>query len=207
MRITIGNIKGGVAKTTTSIYLALALARTGDSVLLVDADPEQSSALMWSELATDEWPENCSVVAISTRDMGKRAKTLAENFDHLIIDTSPKNPLLLRQALSITDDFIVPVAPQPMEIREVQTALQVAEEVGIVHQVEPSILLVKVRKGTNAAIEVRKLLNEMELPILKGQTHLSEKYSLSYGNIPIFTDEYDEILQELSIKNIARTTV
>ena len=39
LRLTVGNLKGGVARSTTSIMLALALVqRTGHRVLLVYAD-------------------------------------------------------------------------------------------------------------------------------------------------------------------------
>src|SRR3954470_6073379 len=38
LTITVGNLKGGVSKTTTAVFLALLLGLKGDSVLLVDCD-------------------------------------------------------------------------------------------------------------------------------------------------------------------------
>ena len=47
MRIVVGTLKGGVAKTTTSMYLAAGLAADGSQVLLVDADPQAKTATDW----------------------------------------------------------------------------------------------------------------------------------------------------------------
>src|SRR5579863_5591273 len=45
VNIVVSNVKGGVGKTTTSVYLAAAAASRGrETVVLVDADPQGSSA-------------------------------------------------------------------------------------------------------------------------------------------------------------------
>ena len=45
MNLVVSNVKGGVGKTTTAVYLAAAAARRSrDPVVLVDADPLGATA-------------------------------------------------------------------------------------------------------------------------------------------------------------------
>ncbi|WP_322755991.1 ParA family protein [Frankia sp. Cas3] len=119
MRIVVGNLKGGVAKTTTAVYLALGLARTG-RVLLVDADGTNASAVDWSANAED-WPATVVVVPWAVPDLGRRVAAVAGDYDHIVIDTGPERGDLLRQALMVTDDLLVPVAPSRGAVNERRT--------------------------------------------------------------------------------------
>jgi len=116
MKLCIGNLKGGTGKTMTSVHLALGLARSGRT-LLVDADPEQPQSYEWSETAAD-WPSNrCVVVAMASRDLARRVAPMMADYAHVVFDVGPKNPALLRQAMSLSDDLVVPVAPSTGELR------------------------------------------------------------------------------------------
>lgn len=197
MRITVGNIKGGVAKTTTAVFLALELAKEGDRVLLVDADPEQVSAFSWSEDAGEAWPDNCHVITYDTHNLYKRIAPMLDNYDHLVIDTSPKNPVLLRQALLLSDKLIIPISPSPMEMRELQPTLELAEEVGITSPVGTHILLVKTIRGTRSKREARQALKDNNLPLMEAEVHQKEFYKLAFGTVPDETEEYSAVLTEL----------
>ena len=203
MRITVGSMKGGVAKTTTAVYLALGLAKhpRHGRVLLVDADPEQSSAYQWSVLAGEAWPAAVTVIPWATRDLGRRVREVADDYSHVVLDTGPKNPALLRQALSVSDRFVIPVSPRPLDLAELPATLDVAAEVENTHPLRTIVLLVQVRAGTRSAAETRALLSDdLQFPVFRAQIGLRESYSLAHGTVPDSLAEYDYVLQEMGVQ-------
>lgn len=205
MRVTIGSLKGGVSKTTTSVHLAIGLAETGRT-LLVDADPHQSSALRWSELAED-WPhETLSVVAwAEAKTLVRRVKAVAEQFDHIVIDTGPKNPALLRAAITATGTVVVPTSPGALDVAEVGPTWDVCIEADALTPVYSSVLLTSVRLGTKSATEVREVLTSPPLnyPVLTTVIPLREHYRQSFGSVP-HLGAYADLLTELQNDEQAR---
>src|SRR4051794_37594106 len=183
MRICVGNLKGGVGKTMTAVHTALGLSRTGRT-LLVDADPEQPQSYEWSVTAED-WPvEQLSVVPIATRDLAKRIAPMMGDYHHVIFDVGPKNPALLRQAMMLSDDLLIPVAPSTGELRELPKSFDLAAEIDLVRPLRAAVLLVQVRSGTRSGAEARAVLTEMGIPVLTSEVRFLERYRLAFGSVP-----------------------
>jgi len=194
--LTLGNRKGGVGKSTSAVYLATGLARLGRT-LIVDADA-QGSILSWSEDAGETFP--AGVVQWSTRDLAKRVKDVAGDYAHIVIDTgraATEDDPVLRQALLVADELIVPFAPSLMDVRELGRVLQLVEELQSVHEVRPHLLLTKVRANTSSARDARQGLLGQGLPLLDAQISLREAYAHVWGRTIDDLREYEPVLHEL----------
>lgn len=197
MRVTFGNLKGGVGKSTSSVYTALGLAANGGRVLLVDADATNRTCLKWSSLAED-WPASVTVVSWEVPDLARRVQAVADDYTDLVIDTGPQRPAILRQALMVTDDLVVTVAPSPVELEQLPDTFALAAEVDAISPTFAQVLFVKVRRGTRSAIEAREFLVERDLPVMAAEVHLLESYPLAYGTVPADLAEYQAVVGELA---------
>lgn len=194
MRITVGNLKGGVAKTTTSVHLAAGLARTGRT-LLVDADPQAASALDWSTVAGEDFP--ATVIPWAGPDLARRIRDVSGDYAHIVVDTGGENDEILGQALMVTDELLVPVAPSLIELRRLPATFQLAAKVDAISPITARVLLCKVRTNTRSATEARELLESLDLPVMATQIGLREQYMTAFGTAPADLGEYADVLAEL----------
>jgi chromosome partitioning protein len=197
VRITYGNLKGGVGKSTSSVLTSLVLAAEGGRVLLVDADATNRTCLKWSSLAED-WPSAVTVAPWEVPDLARRVQAVEADYDHIVIDTGPQKPAILRQALMVTDDLVVTVAPSPVELEQLPDTFALAAEVDAISPTFAQVLFVKVRRGTRSSIEARSYLTEHDLPVMAAEVHLLEAYSLAYGTVPADLGEYEMMVKELA---------
>jgi len=197
MRVTFGNLKGGVGKSTSSIYTALELAREGRRVLLVDADATNRTCLKWSSMAAD-WPADVVVNSWEVPDLARRVQAVQGDYDATVIDTGPQKPAILRQALMVTDDLIVTVAPSPVELEQLPDTFDLAAEVDALSPTYVRVLFVKVRRGTRSAAEARRYLIWRSLPVMASEIHLLEAYPLAYGSVPADLAEYEAVVKKLA---------
>jgi chromosome partitioning protein len=119
--IAFANQKGGVAKTTTTLNLAVAFVEKGFRVLCVDMDP-QGNLTMSQGIDPD---------SLETSMYEKGLRAVAEDYDFVCIDTPPSLGLLTINALTAADKVIVPVQCEYLSMRgliQLQNTLQMIRE-------------------------------------------------------------------------------
>lgn len=165
MIIAFLNQKGGVGKTTLAVHIAEALARSGKSVLLVDADP-QGSALDWSE----NRPENPSfpVIGLPKSNLHKELPALAKNYDAVLIDGPPRVNEIARAAIMASDIVLIPVQPSPYDVWAAKEIVDLLQEASAFKENIKSAFVIN-RKITNTAIgrDVGEALAGYEVKVLK----------------------------------------
>jgi chromosome partitioning protein len=159
------NQKGGVGKTTLSVNIAAALARTGQRVLLIDADP-QGSALDWA--AAREGDPLFAVVGLPKPSIHKELSVVGEGYDHIVIDGPPRVTDLARSAIMASDVVLVPVQPSPYDIWAADEVVKLIQEASVFKENIKSFFVIN-RKIANTAIgrDVREALEAYNLPTLE----------------------------------------
>ncbi len=158
--IALLNQKGGVGKTTLSVHLATALAKTG-KVLLIDADP-QHSALDWS--AQREAASTFNVIGLPKPTLHRDIATLGAPYDWIIIDGPPRVNELARSAIAASDLVIVPVQPSPYDVWAAKDIVDIIRECEISRpQVLSRFLINRLVPNTTLAGEITDALSEFDV--------------------------------------------
>jgi chromosome partitioning protein len=197
VRLALVNLKGGSAKTTSSLFLAHELAKRGKT-LLIDADP-QGSALSWSEQVSSRGQElPFDVISLPTKDIHKRLKTLGEAYEHVVIDSPPGHIEIVQSALLSADIALIPLSPSLMEIDRMRPALEV---IASVENFKPDLvvhmLFNRVQRNTNSYKMAREYFDKVGFPVLDTVVPRREAYNVAFGARPINTPEYEDVLHEL----------
>src|SRR5438132_2969689 len=103
MNVVVANVKGGVGKTTTAVYLsAAAVARGYDPVLLIDADRQASSA---------EWLEERPIEGVTVVEAPSErtlTRSMTRHDGTAIVDTPPGDERLVQAAINSADAVLIP---------------------------------------------------------------------------------------------------
>lgn len=115
--VTICSPKGGSGKTTLAIHLAAALARRGEPVRVLDADP-QRSALDWAEMQDDP------IVPLSATSARTLQSDVESSSGWVIVDTPGVLDATVLKTLDLADLVLIPVQPSGLDVWAVQPLVE-----------------------------------------------------------------------------------
>ncbi|KAB5500649.1 AAA family ATPase [Serratia sp. RJAL6] len=108
MITVVGGNKGGSSKTTTATNLAVALAMVhGKDVVLVDSDIQRSASRWHAEREASGLAPAITLIE-KTGNISQTLRSLAEKYDHVIVDVAGRNSRELITACTVADMLIAP---------------------------------------------------------------------------------------------------
>jgi chromosome partitioning protein len=155
MNIVVSNVKGGVGKTTTAVYLAAVAGRRGRGpVVLVDADPQGSTA-EWYDADPLEGVE--LVEGPSVRTVGK---AMNQQDGIVVVDTPPGEGTVVQAALGRADAVVIPTRAGGVEPNRVMATLAMTPR-----NVPAGVVVCSARLGTNDLDATIDWWTELNVPV------------------------------------------
>ncbi|KFI89595.1 chromosome partitioning ATPase [Bifidobacterium saguini DSM 23967] len=197
MIITIANAKGGVAKTTSAMYLAAAYGlRYEKEVHVLDADV-QGSASLWADLA-EQNGEDLGMVRVDAANastLKRLRRTLDQETDDglWIVDAPPQGPVL-ETAVKVADFVVVPTSPSPLDLQQAWATMS-----DIPEGKPAAVLVTRAERRTNAYRQTIIGLDEAGTPRFEEEHMISKRQELvnALGRKPSRLYEYPTVLDEI----------
>lgn len=195
MIVTVANAKGGVAKTTTAVYLCAAHGLVVDDpedALLLDADV-QASASLWRDMADehgdplgfDVYPANLSTLRRLRGSSAAREHGLA------VVDAPPQGPVL-EAAIRCADFVVVPTSDSPLDLQQAWATMA-----AIPQGVPSAVLVVRAEPRTTACADTLAALDGAPTPRFDTVICKRQDIKRCMGSRPVKLWEYAQAYREL----------
>jgi chromosome partitioning protein len=171
--VTVANLKGGVGKTTTSVFAAHALVEvTGAPCALIDADP-QASATAWANRAAEAGrPLSVPVLA----QPASRLAELVPDAPNVVIDTPAADVDVVAAAIRLADLVLIPTSTSALDLSRVQLTVDAAVRRG-----KPAAVLLTRTRRTRSVATSEESLRSAGVRVLRTHIPLREALAMSFG--------------------------
>jgi chromosome partitioning protein len=110
--LVLGGVKGGVGKSTIAANLAVLAARSGHETLLIDADPQETTAT-WAAARSEHIDlAPVTTVSIIGKQIRDELRKLSSKYDIIIVDSGARDSVTQRSALSVAQTVLLPFPPR-----------------------------------------------------------------------------------------------
>jgi chromosome partitioning protein len=161
--VTIAQQKGGAGKTTIAAQLAVAFARSGRRVGLLDIDP-QGSLAAWFDIRkalVDEDGGGITFVQAAGWRLSTELDRLKRAVDLVLIDSPPHAETEVRIAVRAADLILVPMQPSPMDLWATGPTLEMARK-----EKSPAMMVFNRTPARGKLVDaVRRKIREAEVPV------------------------------------------
>ncbi|MGN1308083.1 MAG: ParA family protein [Faecousia sp.] len=187
------NIKGGTAKTTSTILLASAAVQDGKTVKVYDTDP-QASATLWA-LQADEIGDPLPYPVLPA-NVGTIRHLAHGKDDELVIIDCPPSGNIVDEVAKVSDFIIIPSSPRSADLSKTFETVATFEDAGKPY----AVLLTSARKGTLALKGALSELEDEGVSFCSSVIYQREELASYFGNsLPLDGDlyGYSDVYKEL----------
>ena len=162
--IAVAQQKGGSGKTTIAVNLAVAFARQGLRVALLDTDPQGSLGRWFMTRRERNGATGVEFSTSSAWGVSYECEKLRRLADIIIIDTPPKVDADLRPALREAELILVPVAASHVDLWATEGVLDLARR----ERKRATVVLNRARPGTRLTEDVARAARDLEAEVAEG---------------------------------------
>ena len=156
--VVVGNLKGGVGKSTVSCNLGVAGAMDGKKVLIIDSDPQGSSMTFRAVRQGD----NLKAVAITRPTIHKDIRDFS-NFDLVVVDAGGRDSALFRSAVIAAAGgiLLIPILPSQYDIWATEDTFAILKESRTFAEIRAFAMFNQVMQNTTVTQDALATLQEM----------------------------------------------
>lgn len=180
MIIVIGNVKGGTGKSCLSQNVSVGLAlKYNKKILLVDADPQETSADWIQSRKENEKLTNIHCIQLKG-NIRTELLELEDKFDCIIVDCGGHDSGTMRSAMATATHILIPFRAKR---RDLKLLPQMSELIELIQGVNPDVKINSIitqapslPSQVDRILEAKAACESFELPALEVFTYMRNVY-------------------------------